>query len=87
MAIPGMMIPPLVMNHLEKGTTFIKNPWLKAPVTVLLTGICLTVATPLGCAVFPQKAAIQLNELEPELIKSLEKKFPGQKTFYFNKGL
>lgn len=87
MAIPGMMIPPLVMVQLEKSSTFIKNPWLKAPMTVLMTGICLSAATPLGCAVFPQKATIQTSELEPELVKSLEKKYPGQKTFYYNKGL
>jgi hypothetical protein len=34
MAIPGMVIPPLVMSRLEKTATLIKNPWLKAPLTV-----------------------------------------------------
>jgi hypothetical protein len=34
MAAPGMIIPPIIMNKLEKTPTFIKNPWLKAPVTV-----------------------------------------------------
>lgn len=34
MAAPGMIIPPLIMSKLEKTATFIKNPWLKAPVTV-----------------------------------------------------
>ena len=37
MAVPGMMIPPLVMNSLEKSATFIKSPWLKAPTTVSTT--------------------------------------------------
>jgi hypothetical protein len=36
---------------------------------ILLTGLCMTVATPVGCALFPQKAAIKLEELEPELQK------------------
>lgn len=96
MAAPGMIIPPLIMARLEKTAAFIKNPWLKAPVTVralpfvvkglylhssllpslmifvnclqvLLSGVCLTFSTPLCCALFPQKAAIQLNDLEPEL--------------------
>lgn len=67
MAVPGMFIPPLVMAKLEKTATFIKNPWLKAPVTVLLTGVCLTFSTPMCCALFPQKAAISLDQLEPEL--------------------
>ena len=67
MAVPAMFFPPLVMNKLEKTAAFIKNPWLKAPATVLLTGFCLTFSTPLCCALFPQKASIQLNQLEPEL--------------------
>ena len=69
MAAPAMFIPPLVMSRLEKTTTFIKNPWLKAPATVILTGFCLTFSTPLCCALFPQKAAIELKDLEPELQK------------------
>lgn len=87
MAVPGMFIPPLVMASLEKSATYIKNPWLKAPTTVLLTGFCLTFSTPLCCALFPQKATIQLNQLEPKLQEDVKKKFPGQTTFYYNKGL
>ena len=87
MAVPGMFIPPVIMSRLERTATFIKNPWLKAPTTVLITGICLTFSTPLCCALFPQKAAISLDQLEPELQTSIKAKFPGQTTFYFNKGL
>lgn len=87
MAAPAMFIPPVIMSQLEKSATFIKNPWLKAPATVLLTGACLTFSTPLCCALFPQKAAIKLGELEPALQESVKLKFPGQSTFYYNKGL
>jgi len=87
MAAPAMFIPPLIMSRLEKSATFIKNPWLKAPATVLLTGLCLTFSTPLCCALFPQKASIKLSELEPELQQSIPLKFPGHSTFYYNKGL
>lgn len=87
MAAPAMFIPPLVMNKLEKTATFIKNPWLKAPATVLLTGLCLTFSTPLCCALFPQKATIDFKDLEPHLQESVSKKFPGQTKFYYNKGL
>jgi sideroflexin-1/3 len=69
MAAPAMFIPPVIMNRLERTAMFIKNPWLKAPATVLLTGLCLTFSTPLCCALFPQKAAIALNDLEPDLQK------------------
>lgn len=67
MAAPAMFIPPVIMNRLERTTTFIRNPWLKAPATVLLTGFCLTFSTPLCCALFPQKAAINIDALEPSL--------------------
>ena len=87
MAAPAMFIPPVIMSRLEKTATFIKNPWLKAPFTVLITGMCLTFSTPLCCALFPQKAAISLAELEPALQDTVKAKFPGQSTFYFNQGL
>lgn len=87
MAVPGMFIPPVVMMSLEKTPSFVKNPWLKAPTTVLLTGFCLTFSTPLCCAVFPQRASIEFKELEPALQESLKKKFPGHAVFYYNKGL
>lgn len=87
MAAPAMFIPPLIMSRLEKTATLVKNPWLKAPATVLLTGLCLTFSTPLCCALFPQKAEIKLSDLEPSLEFAVSNKFPGQTTFYYNKGL
>lgn len=87
MAAPAMIIPPVFMNFAEKTTTFIKNPWLKAPMTVLLTGLCLTFSTPMCCALFPQKASIQISELEPELRTKLQARYPTVSTFYYNKGL
>jgi hypothetical protein len=55
------------MNRIERSAAFVKNPWLKAPVTVLLVGACLTFSTPLCCALFPQKAAIEFKDLELSL--------------------
>ena len=87
MAVPGMFIPPIIMSRLERTATYIRHPWLKAPTTVLITGLCLTFSTPLCCAIFPQKAAITLDQLEPDLQQRVKAKFPGQTTFYYNKGL
>lgn len=79
-----MFIPPLVMSRLEKTATFIKNPWLKAPTTVLLTGLCLTFSTPLCCALFPQRAAIELKDLEPKLQEVSRLKSFTSKVFDFS---
>lgn len=87
MAIPGMFIPPAVMMFAEKTKMYIKNPWLKAPSTVLLTGLCLTFSTPIACALFPQTAAIKIDALEKNLQTELSAKYPGRSTFYYNKGL
>ena len=87
MAIPVMAIPPLIMSRLERTAAFVKNPWLKAPATVLLTGACLTFSTPLCCAFFPQRASIRAGDLEPELRAKLQVSHPKETTFFFNKGL
>lgn len=87
MAAPGMFIPAVVMGRLEKSATFVKNPWMKAPTTVFMTGLCLTFSTPLACALFPQNASIKLSALEPALQQKAKAKFPGVSTFYYNKGL
>jgi len=87
MAVPGMFIPPVIMSNLDRTATFIKNPWLKAPVTVLLTGFCLTFSTPLCCAIFPQKSTIEFQDLEPSLQQEVGAKYPGVTKFYYNKGL
>ncbi|KAM7042425.1 sideroflexin-1 isoform 2-T3 [Acridotheres tristis] len=55
MASPGMAIPPFIMNTLEKKAFLKRFPWMSAPIQVGLVGICLVFATPLCCALFPQK--------------------------------
>ena len=87
MAAPAMVMTPLIMSRLEKTATLIKNPWLKAPATVLLTGFALSFSTPACCALFPQRASIATADLEPDLREKLSKSHPGVNTFYYNKGL
>ncbi|XP_063460784.1 sideroflexin-1 isoform X3 [Pan paniscus] len=55
MAAPGMAIPPFIMNTLEKKAFLKRFPWMSAPIQVGLVGFCLVFATPLCCALFPQK--------------------------------
>ncbi|CAG9859746.1 unnamed protein product [Phyllotreta striolata] len=88
MALPGMVITPVIMNSLEKKGLLRRHPWLVLPASVGALGLCLTFATPLACAFFKQKASIPFEQLEPELkesIKKSSKRVPVE--VYFNKGL
>lgn len=89
MAIPGMTIPPVIMNILEKKGILSKRPWIGLPLQVFLCGLMLTFATPLGCALFPQQSSISFSQLEPELQKSITENSKGAvpQRVYFNKGL
>ncbi|XP_062852140.1 sideroflexin-3 [Trichomycterus rosablanca] len=87
MAVPAMAIPPVIMNALEKKAFMKRFPVLNAPVQVGLVGLCLVFATPLCCALFPQKSSLKLSSLEPELQERIRESSPHTTTVYFNKGL
>lgn len=87
MASPSMVIPPLIMNNLEKKGILKKFPFINAPLQVILCGICLTFATPMFCALFPQKSSLAVSKLEPELQELISKQPDPPDVVYFNKGL
>ncbi|XP_003740795.1 sideroflexin-3 [Galendromus occidentalis] len=88
MASPGMVIPPVFMNSLEKKGFFIRYPWANAPMSVGLAGLMLIFATPMCCALFPQRASISVSSLEPDLQEKVKKITDGKvQTVYYNKGL
>ncbi|KAG7334164.1 hypothetical protein KOW79_002571 [Hemibagrus wyckioides] len=87
MAVPAMAIPPVIMNALEKKAFMKRFPVLNAPVQVGLVGLCLVFATPLCCALFPQKSSMKVSGLEPELQESIRQSNPNTTVVYFNKGL
>lgn len=84
MATPGMMIPPIIMNKMENKPFMVARPWLNAPIQVLLVGFFLVFATPLCCALFPQKSSMSVKMLEHELQEKIP---PSVDRVYFNKGL
>lgn len=85
MAMPGMMLPPLIMTRLEKGAFLKKYPWMTAPIQVAVVGTFLIFATPMCCALFPQKSSIAVSSLEAELQEKLKGKNVAR--VYYNKGL
>ncbi|XP_059681158.1 sideroflexin-1 isoform X2 [Gavia stellata] len=87
MAAPGMAIPPFIMNTLEKRAFLKRFPWMSAPIQVGLVGFCLVFATPLCCALFPQKSSMSVTRLEPELQAKIRENSPELEHVYFNKGL
>jgi len=82
-----MGLTPIVMSFLEKGGVLKKFPFLTLPTTILVTGFALVFSTPMCCALFPQQAAIQISDLEPELQEKVRKLVPAASVLYYNKGL
>ncbi|KFW02481.1 Sideroflexin-1, partial [Eurypyga helias] len=80
-------IPPVIMNALEKRAFLKRYPYLNAPLQVGLVGLCLVFATPLCCALFPQKSSMPVSRLESEVQARIREKDPHLETVYFNKGL
>lgn len=87
MATPGMMIPPFIMNHLDKKSFMKRMPWLNAPIQVLLVGFFLVFATPLCCALFPQKSSLAVSHLEPSMREKIQALPDAPERVFFNKGL
>ncbi|GFS32599.1 sideroflexin-1 [Trichonephila inaurata madagascariensis] len=87
MAMPGMLIPPFIMNYLDKKGVLKKFPWINAPLQVGLCGLFLVFATPLCCALFPQQSSISVDSLEPEIRDVVIKLKLQDKCLYYNKGL
>ncbi len=87
MASPGMVIPPLIMNSMESRGVFKKVAWLRAPFQVCLVGLCLSFATPLGCALFPQNSSMTVEWIEDPTRSRIQQEHPSVKMVYFNKGL
>lgn len=87
MAMPGMVLIPIVMQKLDSRGLFRKFPWANAPVQVGLLGLILTFATPMCCAIFEQKASIRVDKLEPELQAKIRKMASPPDVLVYNKGL
>lgn len=89
MATPGMVLAPFVMSKLEA-----KNPKIKSSLVLqlawqlVLVGTCLIFATPLCCAIFPQKSSTTIEKLETDVQDKLIKDgYKKTDLVYYNKGL
>ena len=88
MAVPGMIIPPIIMNTLEQKPFMRRRPWLNSPIQIALCGVFLTFTTPMCCALFPQKSSLPVAKLDAKLReKLLSGGMKDTDRVYFNKGL
>ncbi|KAI3380877.1 hypothetical protein SNEBB_002396 [Seison nebaliae] len=86
MAIPSMTMTPAIMQLLEKQKFMKNKSYLSSPIQIGLCGFFLIFATPLCCALFPQRSSLQKSQLEEQSKKKLEKMKESEHVF-FNKGL
>ncbi|CAM0512727.1 unnamed protein product [Fasciola hepatica] len=89
MAVPGMIIPPIVVDALEKRGILARARWIGPTVQVSICGLCLTFMTPLCCALFPQISSIAFDKLEPSVQAEIREKLGANvpTLVYYNKGL
>uniref|UniRef100_A0A7E4WBV0 Sidoreflexin n=1 Tax=Panagrellus redivivus TaxID=6233 RepID=A0A7E4WBV0_PANRE len=87
MAIPFMVLSPIMMERIVKKAWYQRRPWIAAPIQTLFAGFMLTFATPTGCALFPQKSQISVDRLEPDLRAKIQALPQAPKYVYYNKGL
>lgn len=88
MAIPGMTFTPVLIDKLDRpGKLLNRLPWLNPPLQTAICGLLLIFATPMGCALWPQKMSIKVTKLEDEVQEDVKKKYPDLKVVWFNKGL
>ncbi|XP_045475646.1 sideroflexin-1 isoform X1 [Harmonia axyridis] len=89
MAVPGMLFTPFVMNHFEKKGVLRRMPWITLPLQIALVGACITITTPVGCALYKQNATMPFDQLETELRDDLRRRYQNKPPaeVFFNKGL
>ena len=79
-----MVLIPIVMTRLDARGLFKRFPRANAPLQVGLVGLILCFSTPLCCAIFEQRAGIQVDRLEQEV---QHKVLGTHRKLYYNKGL
>lgn len=87
MAVPGMVVPPLMISQLNRRTNFLRRfPRAELPLQLLFSGLGVALAVPLACAIFPQRSSLAVVDLEPEAQRRLQA-VGHAGPVYFNKGL
>ncbi|KAI6181639.1 Sidoreflexin [Aphelenchoides besseyi] len=73
MSAPYMCLTPVVVEALEKKQWFKSRPYLSGPLQTLMCGFMLLFTTPICCALFPQRSAVKVENLEPDVRDRIRK--------------
>ncbi|XP_053407857.1 sideroflexin-1-like [Mercenaria mercenaria] len=87
MATPGMSKLLIFEPCHEKTNIMRRLVWIHAGLHMLLLSFFLVFATPLCCALFPQKSSMAVKHLEHDLQEKIHKLPHSIDRVYFNKGL
>ncbi|CCC68129.1 hypothetical protein NCAS_0B00450 [Naumovozyma castellii] len=86
-ATPIMVIPPLILVRLQKGLLKGKSMGVQTLGNLGLIAVTSFAVLPFALGVFPQRQAIHVNRLEPELQNKKDMKEKPITTVYFNRGI
>ncbi|KRZ69688.1 Sideroflexin-3 [Trichinella papuae] len=82
-----LVLAPILVDWLERKPWYRPFKILSGPIQIVSVGCILLFATPLCCALYPQKSSLNIKQLEPELRERIAKDKDDVKWVYFNKGL
>ena len=86
-ATPTMVIPPLILVRLQRGVLKGKSLGVQTLANLALISVTMFSALPFALGIFPQRQAIHLNKLEPELHDKKDKDGKPIEKVYFNRGI
>lgn len=86
-ATPTMVIPPLILVRLQRGVLKGKSLGVQTLANLGLISVTMFSALPFALSIFPQRQAIHLNKLEPELHGKKDKDGKPIEKVYFNRGI
>lgn len=86
--VPSMVTLPIVMEKMLTYNWFRHAKWSHVYFQTLACGATFVLMVPIGCALFPQKASMAIEKLEPSLRDEIRTKYgEAVQKVYFNKGL
>ena len=85
--VPAVFMPTLITAIPAVSSLITAQPWINLPLTTFLCLCSFGVGLPVSLAVFPQRAEIDVTELEEPFQNLVDADGNPIKTLFYNKGL